>query len=136
MYGTCNICLCSVISLIPDMMMYTELSTKHCRDREKLSTFIGKKMLCSWSVKCCHIFNSFFDQFLPLCFTQTDIVHVFRKITVIHVTPYYYFFSVRLLSVLRGHSFFHPRHNGQRPPTSKDFLSQILSITLFSYLNS
>ena len=25
--------------------------------------------------------------------------------------------------------FFHPRHNGQWPPTSKDFLSQILSIT-------
>ena len=42
-----------------------------------------------------------------------------------------YFFkiiSVRLLSVLRGHSFFHPRHNDQSPPTSKDFLSQILSI--------
>ena len=25
--------------------------------------------------------------------------------------------------------FFHPRHNGQWPPTSKDFLSQILSIS-------
>ena len=25
--------------------------------------------------------------------------------------------------------FFHARHNGQWPPTSKDFLSQILSIT-------
>ena len=34
-------------------------------------------------------------------------------------------FSVRLLSVLRGHS----RHNGQWPSTSKDFQSQILSIT-------
>ena len=40
-----------------------------------------------------------------------------------------FIFSVRLLSVLRGHSFFHPRHNGQWPPTLKDFLSQILSIT-------
>ena len=39
------------------------------------------------------------------------------------------FFSVRLLSVLGGHSVFHPRHNGQWPPTSKDFLSQIVSIT-------
>ena len=38
-------------------------------------------------------------------------------------------FSVRLLSVLRFIRFFHPRHNGQWPPTSKDFLSQILSIT-------
>ena len=34
--------------------------------------------------------------------------------------------------------FFHPRHNGQWLPTSKDFLSQILSITFKkkSYLNS
>ena len=34
------------------------------------------------------------------------------------------------------HRFFHPRHNGQWTPTLKDFLSQILSITFFSYLNS
>ena len=40
-------------------------------------------------------------------------------------------FSVRHLSVLRFIRFFHPRHNGQWPPTSKDFLSQILSITLY-----
>ena len=33
--------------------------------------------------------------------------------------------------------FFHPRYNGQWPPTSKEFLSQILSITFYlSYLNS
>ena len=32
--------------------------------------------------------------------------------------------------------FFHPRHNGQWPPTSKDFLSQIVPLHLFSYLNS
>ena len=31
--------------------------------------------------------------------------------------------------------FVHPRHNGQWPPTAKDFLSHILSIT-FIYLNS
>ena len=31
--------------------------------------------------------------------------------------------------------FFHPRHNGQWPPTSKDFLYQILSITfIFIFL--
>ena len=39
------------------------------------------------------------------------------------------FFSVWLLSVLRGHSVYHPHHNGQWPPSSKDFLPQILSIT-------
>jgi len=46
------------------------------------------------------------------------------------------FFSVRLLSVLRGHSFF--SSPPQWPMTSdfKAFLYQILSITLFSYLNS
>ena len=32
--------------------------------------------------------------------------------------------------------FFHPRHNGQWPPTSRDILSQILSLHLFSYLYS
>ena len=32
--------------------------------------------------------------------------------------------------------FFHPHHNDQWPTTSKDFLSQILSITIFSYFNS
>mgnify|MGYP007091378552 CR=1 FL=1 len=49
---------------------------------------------------------------------------------------YNFLFSVRLLSVLRGHSFF--SSPPQRPMTSdfKGFLSQILSITLFSYLNS
>mgnify|MGYP006890633771 CR=1 FL=1 len=44
-------------------------------------------------------------------------------------TLFVLFFSVRLLSVLRGHSVFSPRHKGQWPPTSKDFLSHILSIT-------
>ena len=43
-----------------------------------------------------------------------------------------FLFSVRLLLVLRGHSFFHPHHNDQWPPASKDFLSQILSITFIS----
>ena len=44
--------------------------------------------------------------------------------------------SVRLSSVLRGHSFFSSLP--QRPMTSdfEGFLNQILSITLFSYLNS
>ena len=39
------------------------------------------------------------------------------------------FFSVRLSSVLRGHSFFSSLHNGQWPPTWNEFLSQIVSIT-------
>ena len=46
------------------------------------------------------------------------------------------FISVRLLSVLRGHSFF--SSSPQRTMTSdlEGFLYQILSIKLFSYLNS
>ena len=39
------------------------------------------------------------------------------------------FFSVQLLSVLRGHSFFHPRHNSQ-------WTSDFYPLHLFSYLNS
>ena len=45
------------------------------------------------------------------------------------------FFSVWLLSVLHGHSFFHPCHNGQWPPTSKDW-DRFYPLHLFSYLNS
>ena len=46
-----------------------------------------------------------------------------------------FYFSIRLLSVLRGHSFF--SSPPQRPMTSdfEGFLYQILSITLFSYLD-
>ena len=40
---------------------------------------------------------------------------------------------LRFCMVIR---IFHPRHNGQRPPTWKDFLSQILSITFIFLLNS
>ena len=49
---------------------------------------------------------------------------------------FFRFFSVRLLSVLRGHSVF--ASPPQRPMTSdfEGYLYQILSITLFSYLNS
>ena len=43
---------------------------------------------------------------------------------------------VWLLAVLRDHSFFSSRHNEQWPLTSKDFLCQLLSSTLFFYLNS
>ena len=45
-------------------------------------------------------------------------------------------FRVRLCRFCVVIRFFHPRHNGQWPPTSKDFQSQIVSITFFSYLNS
>ena len=51
-------------------------------------------------------------------------------------TKYTAFISVRLLSVLCGHSVF--SSPPQRPMTSdfEGFLYQILSITIFSYLNS
>ena len=37
---------------------------------------------------------------------------------------FFFFFSVPLLSVLLVIRFFHPRHNGQWPPTSKDFYTR------------
>ena len=46
------------------------------------------------------------------------------------------FFSVRLLSVLRGHSVFHPRHNSQWPPTLKDFYPRFYPLHFFPYLDS
>ena len=46
----------------------------------------------------------------------------------------FFFFSVRLLSVVRGHWFFHPRHNGQWPPTSKDFYTRSYTLHYFLIL--
>ena len=48
-------------------------------------------------------------------------------------TDYSCFFSVRLLSVLRGHSFFHPRHNSR---LRRSFYPRFYLLHLFSYLNS
>ena len=50
------------------------------------------------------------------------------KITQLHIYVKGIFFrsTCRFCVVI---SYFHPRHKGQWPPTSKDFLSQIVSIT-------
>mgnify|MGYP006890239555 CR=1 FL=1 len=50
------------------------------------------------------------------------------------VYNFFSFFSVWLLSVLRGHSFFHPRHNGQLPSTSKDFYPRFYPLHFFPIL--
>ena len=47
------------------------------------------------------------------------------------------FFSVLLVSVLRGHSFcFHPRHNGHALRLRRVFYPRFYPLHLFSYLNS
>ena len=66
-------------------------------------------------------------------------VYLHNVVAVLHIVFFVVFcflFSVRLLSVLRCHSVF--SSSPQRPMTSdfEGFLYQILSITLFSYLNS
>ena len=59
-------------------------------------------------------------------------VHI-QSLTHFDLYLWVFFFSVRLLSVQRGHSFF---SSPPQWPMTKGFLYQILSITLFSYLNS
>ena len=70
--------------------------------------------------------------------TRLENPGVILDIRQLYYCTIFVFFGFRLLSVLRSHSVFHPCHCGQWLPTSKDFLSKILSITLyiFSYLNS
>ena len=77
---------------------------------------------CRWTINTDTVFINHYP--LPICslLFKGQLVFIFFIF-------YFIFFSVRLLSVLRGHSSFHPRHNDQWPPTSKDFLSHILSIT-------
>ena len=46
------------------------------------------------------------------------------------------YFCIPLLSVLRGHSFFHPCHNGQWPLTSRDSYPRFYPLHFLSYLYS
>ena len=70
--------------------------------------------------------------------TDTTSINSLCHVIYIRLCSLFMFFVFlvfcRLCVVIR---FCHPRHNGQWPPTSKDFLSQIVyPLHLFSYLNS
>ena len=69
---------------------------------------------------------------LQKCSTNIFYDHTFEmvwyKLTIFFVCLAFDF--CRFCVVIR---LFHPRHNGQWPPTSKDFLSQILSITFICF---
>ena len=97
------------------------------------SSLYPGRMDVSWSPPL-HVTQSLASHVDCAPTTETKVRKVFRVFYILlrnHLNEVFFvcFFSVRLLSVLRGHSVFHPRHNGQWPPTLKDFLSQILSIT-------
>ena len=88
--------------------------------------------------KC--ISSNCFQKHNQILHTQ-KLIDLYKNIDTVKQGEYFfifliYFFSVRLLSVLRGHSFF--SSPPQWPMTSdfEGFLYQILSITFFSYLNS
>ena len=72
------------------------------------------------------LFILIFSSYVALMKVQLEFVLVFFFVVFLA------FDFCRFCVVIR---FFHPRHNGQGPPTLKDFLSQILSITfiLLSY---
>ena len=68
-----------------------------------------------------------------MCVMKRDLTRFLFKY--VHVACYLFlaFAFCRFCKVI---CFFHPSHNGLWPPTLKDFLSQILSITFFPDLNS
>ena len=66
----------------------------------------------------------FINQVVALYFIDWN---TFRKISFSFWSVFLAFDFCRICVVIR---FFHPRHNGQWPPTSTDFLSQMLSITI------
>ena len=83
-----------------------------------------------------HVLFLFFDHTMCMSRRRRYVDH-FRDVQeFIRWVFSFCFLANRLLSVLRGHSFF--SFPPQRPMTSdfEGFLYQILSITLFSYLNS
>ena len=70
--------------------------------------------------------------FIPwLLLKVTFITRLLLKVTFIRWLTQCHFhnFILAFCQLCVVFCFFHPRHNGQGPPTSKDFLSQILSIT-------
>ena len=82
------------------------------------------------------------------CFQKHDqilhthkLIDLYKNIDTVKQGEYFfifliYFFSIRLLSVLRGHSVFSSPPQWPMTSNFEGFLYQILSITLFSYLNS
>ena len=87
-------------------------------------SMVSRFHMCKYVIVVFTAYNQLLDR-LPIDTVATKYLRIV-----------YHFFSVRLLSVLRDHSFF--SSPPQRPITSdfEGFLYQILSIILFSYLNS
>ena len=83
-----------------------------------------------------HMLKKGCPMYLLFCFTRhltDDIVNDNNSFTIIKVwLKKKLAFDFGRFCVVNG--VFHPRHNGQWPPTSKNFLSQIVSITFFSIL--
>ena len=71
-----------------------------------------------------------------MCSRERCVTILFSYFYFVLLRFFWFFFSVRLVSVPRGHSVF--SSPPQRPMTSdfEGFHYQILSITLFSYVNS
>ena len=85
---------------------------------------------------CDNNIGKLFDEENNVCIkanSSEPMVYMTCKCNLIHNNDSFFlaYDFCRFCVVIR---FFHPRHNGQWPPTSKDFLSQILSIT-FIYLS-
>ena len=106
--------------LVSDILRTLITACKHLRlskdcSLEFVSQLVGKLCVCGYAGKL----NAF-----KLC-TINKFVWTWL---------FFFFFSVQLLSVLRGHSFFHPHHNGQWPPTLKDFYTRSYPLHYFLIL--
>ena len=82
-------------------------------------SMVSRFHMCKYVIVVFTAYNQLLDR-LPIDTVATKYLRIV-----------YHFFSVRLLSVLRDHSFFHPRHNGQWPPTSKDFYTRSYPLYYF-----
>ena len=80
------------------------------------------------------VWNIYHSTCIWLCFDSRVIARFSVCLSVF--VCFLAFFSVRLLSVLRGHSVFSSPPQRLMTSDFEGFLYQILSITLFSYLNS
>ena len=62
------------------------------------------------------------------------LLNMFSSLFIMQPIQLFIFLMFNFLLGLRGHSFFHPHHNGQWPPTSTDFYTRSYPLHYFLIL--
>ena len=108
----------TIASLFLSLNLVSDKTKCNCNLPEEYPyIYRRRKQISSFGIQCTCSLNCVLSCFQQYFKFQINIQLFFKKLA---------FHFCRFCVVIR---FFHPRHNGQWLPTSKEFLSHILSIT-------